>query len=179
MLFSSELVGGTCNCDCVMAFILFSNPYGYSRGTSAETRIPPASSRPDRSREFRRVRCESQTLADGFLSGTARCCLFLLGRPAEHLAACSEHLRLDFVISCCLLPLRGFPLTSTVTLHVRIPAGVDPPETRLNDDGGCPRTRCREKPELLRQSIETRSSEPPSCASFNSRCNPGDFAGCA
>src|SRR5580704_8561143 len=118
MLFSLELVGGTCNCDCVMAFILFSNPYGCSCCTSAGARVPPASSRPGRNREFRRVRCESQTLADGFLSGTARCCLFLLGRPAEHLVGCSEHLWLNFVISCCLLPLRGFPLTSTVTLRV-------------------------------------------------------------
>jgi hypothetical protein len=91
----------------------------------------------------------------------------------------SRHLRLDFVISCCLLPLRGFPLTSTVTLHVRIPAGVDPLETRLNDDGGCPRTQCREKSESLRQSREMRSSEPPSCASFNSRRSSGDFARCA
>src|SRR5580704_5308974 len=121
MLFSSELVGGTCNGDCVMAFILFSNPYGYSRGTSAGARVPPVSSRPGRNREFRRVRCESQTLADGFLSGTARCYLFLLGHQAEHLLGCSEPLWLDFVISWCLLLLRGFPLTSTVIIRVRIP----------------------------------------------------------
>src|ERR1700734_1435008 len=42
-----------------------------------------------------------------------------------------------------------------------IPAKADPPETPLNDDGGCPRTHCRKKPESLRPSRETRSSEPP------------------
>src|SRR5580704_2640469 len=106
MLFSSELVCENRSCDSVMALILFSNPYRCSC-TSAGARVPPASSRPGRNREFRRVRCESQTLADGFPPGTARCCLFLLGRPAEHLVACSEHLWLD-LISWCLLPFKDF-----------------------------------------------------------------------
>src|SRR5580704_1736040 len=124
MLFSSEPVCENRNCDSVMALILCSSPYRCSAlrsCTSAGARAPPASSRPGRNREFRHVRCESQTLADGFLSGTARGCLSLPGRPAEHLVACSEYQFLDFVISWCLLPFKGFPLTSTVALRVGIP----------------------------------------------------------
>src|SRR6202030_2745785 len=93
--------------------ISFSNPHRCSWRTFPGARVPPASSRPGRIREFRHVRCESQRLADGFLYGTARCCLFLLERPAEHLVASSEHQWLDFVTSWCLLPFKGFRLTST------------------------------------------------------------------
>src|ERR1700751_3209111 len=100
MLFSPDLVIRTGEHNrSDMDVISFSNPHRCSWCTFPRARVAPASSRPGRNREFRHVRCESQTLADGFLSGTARCYLFLLGRPAEHLVVCSDHQWLDFVIS--------------------------------------------------------------------------------
>src|SRR5260221_1001903 len=55
-------------------------------------RVPPATSRPGRSREFRHARCGSQTLAHEFLPKMAHCCDFLPRRLTEEcFLTWSEH----------------------------------------------------------------------------------------
>src|ERR1700722_12639519 len=88
ILFSLGRVVRRSFCDCKHDFIdiqviSFSAFHRSSCCTSPEARVPLAANRPGRNREFRRVPCESQTLADGFLLGLGRSGLVLLGRPAE------------------------------------------------------------------------------------------------
>src|SRR5580698_1655826 len=70
--------------------ISFSVPH-CSCCTSPEAQVPLAANRRGRKREFRRVRCESQTLADEFRPGLCRSGLFLLRPPTEkRCLACSD-----------------------------------------------------------------------------------------
>src|SRR6476660_5636603 len=85
--------------------ICFSDPRRCYGCTFLGARVAPAASRPGHSREFRHVRCESRTLADGFLPRMARSCQCPPRRLTE---GCflprSEHPCLDLAISqSCLL----------------------------------------------------------------------------
>src|SRR6267154_1163141 len=97
MLFSSGFVSEKSLCgrkdDCVdMRVISSSAPHLCSCCTSPGARVPPAASRPGRSREFRHARCESQTLAHEFLPKMAHCCDFLPRRLTDEcFLAWSEH----------------------------------------------------------------------------------------
>src|SRR5260370_18562073 len=105
ILFSSRRVDSWGLCDrkddCVSMPVLSSSaPHRCSCCSFPGARVPRAASRPVRSHEFRHVRCESRTLADGFLPGMARSCHFPPGRLAEGcFLPCSEHPCLDFAIS--------------------------------------------------------------------------------
>src|SRR5580700_9662588 len=71
-----------------------------SLGTSPGARVPLADNRPGRNREFRHVRCESQTLARGFRTALARSCLLLPQSPTEECRLVRhEHSSSDFVFS--------------------------------------------------------------------------------
>src|SRR6266851_711698 len=97
MLLSSGLVSEKSLCDrkndCVDMLVISSSAFHRcSCCTLPGARVPPAASRPGRSREFRHARCESQTLAHEFLPKMAHCCDFLPRRLTDEcFLTWSEH----------------------------------------------------------------------------------------
>src|SRR5258707_5135237 len=97
MLLSSGLASEKSFCDrkndCVDMLVISSSAFHRcSCRTFPGARVPPAASRPGRSREFRHARCESQTLAHEFLPKMAYRCDFLSRRLTEEcFLTWSEH----------------------------------------------------------------------------------------